>query len=243
MNTLVHLSYSPWSEKARWALDHHRVEHEREPHVPLVGEVMLRARLKTLRKVTVPILFTDGRVLTDSYEIAEFAERHGSGTPLMPNAQRAAIADYNDTSERILEAGRARITARTLKCDAALKQSVPPPMNRLGPLVLPLARSGARFLQRKYGFDGARDAHHGEVLERALTRLKEDLGSGDYLLGDAFGYADLCMAVALQMISPVPDRYMRLGPDSRVAWRDPELAERFPELLEWRDAMYARHRN
>src|SRR5262245_44456729 len=36
--------YSPWTERARWALDHHGIAYRFEEHVPVVGELALRRR-------------------------------------------------------------------------------------------------------------------------------------------------------------------------------------------------------
>jgi glutathione S-transferase len=52
----------------------------------------------------------------------------------------------------------------------------------------------------------------------------------------------MAMAAALQFVEPVDDPHIRLGPVSRTLWREPPLAERHPELLAWRDRLYARHR-
>ena len=54
---LVSLSYSPWSEKARWALDHHGIEYRNIAYTPMLGVPRLRMRLRAMRaKITVPIL-------------------------------------------------------------------------------------------------------------------------------------------------------------------------------------------
>jgi glutathione S-transferase len=46
MPTLVYLPYSPWSEKARWALDYHGVRYDQSIHVPITGELPLRLRTR-----------------------------------------------------------------------------------------------------------------------------------------------------------------------------------------------------
>ena len=46
---LVFLSISPWSERARWALDHHGIDYELVAHVPLLMqefEVAIREELE-----------------------------------------------------------------------------------------------------------------------------------------------------------------------------------------------------
>jgi glutathione S-transferase len=62
-----------------------------------------------------------------------------------------------------------------------------------------------------------------------------------YIL-DGFSFADIAMAATLQMVRPVADNYLAIGPATRDAWTDPELSERFADLLAWRDALYREHR-
>lgn len=50
-------SFAPWCEKARWALDHHRVPYDYTEHLPMIGELRLRsAARKWSGRVTVPLL-------------------------------------------------------------------------------------------------------------------------------------------------------------------------------------------
>jgi glutathione S-transferase len=51
------------------------------------------------------------------------------------------------------------------------------------------------------------------------------------------------MAVTLQFIRPVEGGFIPLGPGRREAWSHPALAERFADLLRWRDQLYAEHRS
>src|SRR5690606_17418493 len=87
MRSLVGLVYSPWTQRARWALDHHRVVYRSEPYTPLLGELALRRRLGRFRgRVSVPVLFTDAAVIDDSVAIARHAEAVGSGGPRFADA-------------------------------------------------------------------------------------------------------------------------------------------------------------
>src|SRR4051812_46178482 len=93
----IQLPYSPWSERARWALDHHHVPYRAVEHVPMVFEPGLRAVTAALtrsgrrlfEKITVPMLIDEGKVYPDSVAIAEHAEQVGSGSPLVPEGSRA----------------------------------------------------------------------------------------------------------------------------------------------------------
>ena len=58
--TLIHLPYSPWSQKARWALDHHGIAYRTQKYLPMLGEPYLRWRTgRWRRRATVPVLAYD----------------------------------------------------------------------------------------------------------------------------------------------------------------------------------------
>jgi glutathione S-transferase len=85
MRTLYGLSQSPWTEKARWALDHHSVAYRYHEHVPVLGELLLRAKARSRprgTKASVPLLTDGDAVLCSSLAIARHAESIGRGDPL-----------------------------------------------------------------------------------------------------------------------------------------------------------------
>src|SRR5689334_10024633 len=111
MRQLIGEDFAPWTEKARWALDHHRVQYAFEPYEPLIHEPWLRLRTRNwTRKATVPVLIAEREVADDSFSIARWAERHGDGAPLFPD--EPAVAKWNERSERALFAGRALFFTR-----------------------------------------------------------------------------------------------------------------------------------
>jgi glutathione S-transferase len=103
-----------------------------------------------------------------------------------------------------------------------------------------IGTSGARFLLRKYQANRASLDEHLARMEGVLAELQVTL-DGDYILGE-LSYADIVMAAALQFVKPVDPRYIKLGPASARAWTDLELCDRYRDLLDWRDALYARDR-
>ena len=46
---LVSLKVSPWSERAKWALDHQRLSYQVVEHAPFLGERRLRGRAWTIQ--------------------------------------------------------------------------------------------------------------------------------------------------------------------------------------------------
>lgn len=236
--------YSPYSERARWALDHHAIPYREREYVPMLGEPMMRLRTGAWSgKITVPV-FIDGKVvLRDSIGIARHADAHGAAAPLFPAAQEDAIAGWIRASDALLEAGRALLLPKLVKDRAAAADTLPTWTPRfLRPLLVPLAVNGTKYLIKKHVARG-RDPQADEATIRGvLDRLRAALAGGRAtLLGD-FTFADVTMAAALNMVRPVEHDAVPLGAAERVAWTRADLAAAYPELLGWRDRLYASRR-
>ncbi len=238
---LYGMRFSPYSEKARWALDHHGVPFQWHDHVPMAGELALRMRAGSLaKKASVPLAVDGDVVLRDSAAIARHAEKIGKGTPLVPDA--ASSQEWDARSAAALGAGRVLVVRRSLEDPAALRDSLP----RWIPAPLrgtstPIAAAASRFLLRKYDAEGIDDDAARETMRQQLLAVRTALGGRATLASD-FSYADLTMAVVLQMVVPVDERFIRLGDARRRAWTDDKLAGEFPDLVSWRDRLYSDHR-
>jgi glutathione S-transferase len=247
MNELLALAYSPWSEKARWALDVRGVSYRYRHYQPLLGELELRLKTRRLRgAVTVPVL-TDGhgRVYEDSEKIARFADTQGAGPALFPSGQDAAIARWVALSERGLAAGRVLALERQLRDDEALSEMVPRGMQRpLGRLAARLGEFGVRRTLRKYGAGEQSSAQYRRTLRAVLEELRAALAGSTNtpktLLG-SFSFAEIAAAQILGFVSP-PSVGLKLGPASARGFTDPELAREFADVVAWRDTLYAAYR-
>jgi glutathione S-transferase len=244
MTELICLTYSPWSIKARWALEHHQVPFKRTEHMIMLGEPALR--LKTRRfagRVTVPVLIHEGEVLADSYAIAQWAERRGGGPPLFPKERLKAIDDWNRTSEAVADCARALVSYRTLSDPEAVKANLPPfAPEPLRPMLTGMVSMAVKFLESKYGFREDQLTERRHRMREGLLKLRAGLAGGDHLCGGAFTYADIAMAVTLQAVKPVDHPTVRLGAAVARSWTDPAFAAEFPDLLEWRDRLFAKFR-
>lgn len=244
MLVLTAIAFSPWSEKARWALDHHRVNYREAPFRPVFGELELRLRMRRpFGRITVPVLRDGRRWLTDSYAIARHAESIGKGTPLFPNDALAEISAWNQRSEAALAAGRAilmRSWASTPELAlAALPAGTPA---ALQPLLQRLGQKRLEAFMAKYDIR-AGDFSHEQVLTAELDALAKALSGRRYLVGDAFSYADITMALTLQQVSPVDPRYIpRMAGLGPAGMHIDSFARRHADLIAWRDALYAQHR-
>ena len=249
MVQLLGLPYSPWSEKARWALEARRVPYTSVTYAPLVGEPALRRKLRRWTgPVTVPVLTDEGgRPVADSADIARWADGRGEGPAMFPPGREGEVARFVALSERGLAAGRALSLRRMLQDDEALSEMVPKPLRRsLGKLAARVGAFGVRRTLRKYGAHGG----SGDTWERELTEVLDELrgaldspsatGEPKTLLG-AFSFADVAAAQILAFVDP-PTTGLRIARASRRTFTDPDLRQRYADLVLWRDALYARYR-
>jgi glutathione S-transferase len=208
---LVCLPFSPWSLRARWALDHHGIAYKKMTHLPMVGEPLLRglnafygrSPSKLFAKASVPMLIDRGKLFSDSLTIAEHAEETGSGSKLLPEAHKAEILGWVDAADQLLGAGRGRLMDRLIASDAALSEMLPPPLRPLGGVGIATARISSRYVKQKY-LDPDRTAAQLEAaMDAVLERVEKRLETSPYLTG-AFSFADVAVAGALDMIDPRP---------------------------------------
>lgn len=239
---LLSLPYSPWSERARWALDARGIHYTKKRFQPLLGEPALRFRLgRYTGNVSVPVLFTDSGPYADSLAIARFANTQGGGPDLFPSKHATEIDELQALSDTALAAGRGLALRRVLVSEDALRDLVPPPLRKLGGLALAIARSGVKRTLSKYGVAGVDPAEQRSTLHRALSELRRFLpkGSGARPLFGTLSYGDITGTQALSFVQPVTHPAYRIAPASRHAFEDPELQREFADLVDWRDALYA----
>jgi glutathione S-transferase len=240
---LVQLHYSPWSERARWALDHHGLAYTIVEHVPFLGELRLRRIVgKKTRPATVPVLIDGDTRLTQSWDIAVHADRIGSGTKLIPEEQKNGIRAWVELADQASSQGRALVVSSLLASDAALDESLPFRLPTWLELAMrPMTRYGLRWFARKYELSSEAAEQHENRIRPALDRLRAAVAKSPYLAG-RFSYADISMATLLQGVSPVGNGYIRLGPATRRAWTRPALKADYSDLIRWRDNLYLEHR-
>lgn len=247
MPELLGLPYSPWSEKARWALEARGIAYDKRMYQPLLGELGLRRKLgKWSGVVSVPVLTDDdGRVIPDSAEIAKWADRRGDGPTMFPPGDEAAIERFIALSDRGMAAGRALSLLKLLDDEQGVLEMVPRKLRGV-PGTRALARAGISRTLRKY--QGLRDlaaarAALAEVLEevRAALAAAPATKQGPKTLLGTFTFADVAVAQLLAFVDP-PSFGLKLGEATRRSFRDDELCARFADLVAWRDALYDAHR-
>ena len=236
---LIGIGYSPWTQKARWVLDHHNISYRYTEHLIMVGIPLLRIKAsKWSGNVTVPALVTGSRTLMDSFNIARWADEQGGSTTLFPREHTGTIEAWNAKSETILNAGRLLTTHAMHQNNQALSEGLPGALKPL-PGSVAVAKKTARYVLRKYDVPGSQSAWL-ETLRTGFSEFRELLGDKEYLLGE-FSIADITLAASLQVIEPPDVRYVPLGPASKQCWTRPELVGEFTDLLAWRNQIFEKH--
>jgi len=244
MTTLYHIDVSPWSEKARWALDLNGIDYRKVSYNPLTTPLVMR--LKTgnfFENVTLPVLVDGKARIMDSFDIAQWASENGKMKSLFPENEFVAIVQWNRLSEEGLSAGRALALSRLAQNRKAkfeqLPFDVPAPLQ---PLFMPLIENRLKAFGNRYKFSFNHPQRYRADLDDVLEGLSRVLNDkGNYVLGE-FTFADIAMAQVLQFVSPVSNRYIAVPEGLKACMQDPELAEKYSDLIAWRDNLYQKHR-
>jgi glutathione S-transferase len=228
MITLLGLHYSPWTHRARWALDHCGIRYQYSEFLPGVGEPWLRLRMRRFRGLAqVPVLFADGAVVAGSQAIARYAAGCVGGAPL---GDFAACAHWEALSDAAGAEARMQVTSRLLASPRAQEEALDGVVPRaLQPAFRWLSRGVMRALQKKYG-TLARAGALRELLQAASAQLTNQR----HLLG-TFSYADIAVASTLQLHEHIAVSQ----PATRAAWTWPEIERDHPVLVAWRARLLA----
>ena len=245
---LWHIPVSHYSEKARGALAHKGIEHDRKSPIP--GAHLAYALWLTRGKhKTFPVLRLDGRNIGDSTAIIAALEDRRPERPLYPEdpADRRRALELEDFFDEELGPQIRLLVWHVLRTDRARMEELgytmmPPSLrdNRFARAAS--ARFGSTWVQMRFRVtsDERAEAAKAKVLA-AVDRLEAELDGGEFLVGDAFSVADLTAASLLYPIVNPPE-----GP-AVIPNGNPELEEFFGPLRErpggrWIAETFARHR-
>lgn len=239
---LYGISYSPYTEKARWALDHHQEKYNFVEHTILIGMPYLRFKTRNFFKdLTVPYLVANRQHFADSYDIAVFAsQKNNSFDRFFKNQNQ--INELNQISESVLDAGRSLLTHRLMQNPQALQKMLPSFIPKIlqKPLTF-LGKVGLHYIN--YSFDSNRKSlnDHQHTLIKGLEQIQTLLKQRTYFF-DEFSYADIILATTINFIDPPAPEFVKLPSTVRQAWRNDQLAQQFGDLIKWRDQIYSKHR-
>ena len=241
---LWHLEISHYNEKARWALDHKAVPHERR--APLPGAHMAVALWLTRgRSKTFPVLELDGHRIGDSSRIIEALEARFPDPPLYPTdpadrARALALEDFID--EEVAPHVRLLGQHEAIKDREGFGRYVAatgPGGDRAAPVA---GAAVATFLKLRYRVNASGGADLARrKIEAGLDRIESELGGGDYLIGDTFTVADLTGAAILYALVRPPEAPQGLPPYTEALREYVDSLAGRP-ALDWVSEMYKRHR-
>lgn len=243
---LLTFRVSHYCEKARWALDAVGAEYVEEPHLPLVH----RWYTRRMHAGQVPVLVTPQQTCRDSGAILRYADSLAPRyRPLIPHdaGGRSEVLELERYLDRELGPHARRWAYGELlgspllgPCFAA---GVPAAERAIAPLVTAIARP---LIRRGFRITPESAARSLQRVREVFAALGDKLADGrPYLVGDAFGAADITFA-ALAAPVLLPEGYGGTLPacDAVPATMRAEV-ERFRATRAGRHAleMYARHRH
>jgi glutathione S-transferase len=235
--TLYAASFSPWTERARWALDHHAIPYHRVEHVVMLGEPLVRLRTGRWRGPLSFPIFVDGELkIFDSVDIARHADLCGPGQKLFREEQGVEIDQWILRATDMLEAGRSLLMPRLASDSEARAESVPRLLRPAARLLDPVSRRAVEHVRRKYHMVDAPVAER--TMRNVLEATRARLSKSGTIVDGGFSFADIAIASALQYVKPVDHPAMHLGPAQRGAWTQAGLAGEFADVLAWRDRVY-----
>jgi glutathione S-transferase len=222
---LWHIPVSHYNEKARWALDYKRVEHERHSPPP-PSHMAVALWLTRGSGKTFPVLQMDGEVYGDSSEIIAALERAYPEPALYPedlDERRKALEIEDFFDEEVAPHVRLLVWHEAIKDREAwgrfASSTLPSPLRAGGQRLA--GAMGSSFVRLRYGVadpDAASEAR--DRVAAGMARIDAELeDGGDYLAGDAFSVADLTAAAIMYPMVMPPE-----GPKALV-----ELPPRFDE--------------
>lgn len=243
---LVYIPYSPWSEKARFALDYCGVEYTRKPFTLMLDDWSVRLKLKRpFKNFTIPILFLpNGQAIEDSCTLAQSLPEV-SRTLFKPE-HLSEILEINQLCERLLDAGRVLASQTVLHNRDAMLENIPPFVPKaLRPYLLSIVHFGIYTLDQQFGVLAKDAKTQRELMHADLLKLRtiiQNKRGPQGTLFESFSFGDIAAAGALHFIKPVQHPKIKISPHTRAAMTQTDFAQEFADLLQWRDQLYAQFR-
>jgi glutathione S-transferase len=241
---LYTFAISHFSEKTRWMLDASGVAYREIVWTPSFH--LLRARLKSGRGTTVPIIETRDEVVQDSTDILLWLERNRAPFPLLPSgaAERQAVLDIEDRFDRVgknviryayataLETPKSVQQMWLLKANAVERVLLP----ALFPVIEPVFR-------RMFRVEPEAVARSRAVIAENVAWLDERVADGRrYLAGDQLSAADITAAALLAPLA-FPDEHPVYGDRDYRAVLEPAVRDwKDGKAFAWVRELYRRHR-
>lgn len=237
--TLWQYSFSNYNEKARWALDHKGIRHERRSVLPGGPRAMMFSR----GGGTLPVIDLDGKRIVDSARIIdalEIRQPEPALFPSDPDERRRAleIAAYftDEVGHDMRRVGfwEGRKDRTFMAAFMATDHGAAARVQQRA--MLPVAW---QYVVRRYGFDQESFERSKAALVGALDRIESERQGRDHLVGDRFTVADLTAASLLYPLAWPPEFQYELPEPPRSEFR--ESVKGHP-AVDWISETWRRHR-
>jgi len=245
---LWHLPVSHYSEKVRWTLDHKRIPHRRRAAI-VPGSHMIAAAWLTRNpgNYTFPVMEIDGKTIADSSAIIAALEQRHPERPLYPTdpEERRRVLELEEFFDEELGPYTRQLAFHELgndpeRFEAIVARTVPGPLGRNAAGAAAYARA---FTRLRFGArsEAAAEVSRSKILA-ALDRLEDELGAGEYLVGDSLSVADVTAAALFYPLVLPEDGPLPPGEPA------PQGLERFRAPLkerpgfQWVEETFSRHR-
>jgi glutathione S-transferase len=243
---LITFGISHFCEKARWALDWHRIPYEEIGWPP--GWHLVQARRCGAQATTLPIILDGETVIQGSGAIIDWVEKKGEdpGRSLAPRGNLAQAREIERRADDVIGVNVRRLAyAATLpSCPHLVKPALflrTSVSNRLiGNFMWPVTR---RLMMRVYDIRPGAAAESRSRLESELDWLDNKLADGrPYLLGDRFSRVDLTVASLLAPFAQPKEMEVYHGMEVEPLTADLERWSQRP-VMRWVISQYQQHRN
>lgn len=200
---LWHIPVSHYNEKARWALDWKRIEHELRAPPPGVHMGFALALTRGSSN-TFPVLQIEGRTIGDSAAIIAALDELHPERPLIPSdpGERRRALEIERFFDDELGPYARHLAMHAMRGDreareAFVAKSMPDPVAGIAAVRRGAGSFANVFFKARYGVDADSDAANALAkVHAAYDRLEAELeaGDGSHLVGDDFTVADLAAA-------------------------------------------------
>ena len=241
---LLQFRYSPYNEKARWALDVKRVPHLRRSLLP--GPHIAKVKRLTGRSHT-PVLLHDGEALDGSARILAWLEERFPEPALYPadaGERKEALRLEEWFDDDIAPRGRRAVLAALLETPGYFGQVFGAGRWRVTQfgyaLIVPLAD---KLVRKGNGIAGPETVQDGlDAFAKGLEFVAARSAATGYLVGAGFSVADLAAASALATCVDPPASPMARPQPMPAPFR--AFLDRFAQHpgAQWVRDIYAKHR-
>lgn len=240
---LHHFLYSHYNEKARWALEFKRIQHQRRTMIP---GLHARPMKKLAGKTSTPALVIDGTAVSGSAALIDRLEAMYPEPALYPQAEtlRDKALDWQQRADAELgPAARSIVWGVLIDNPAYTARVFGRDLNPLFRYVYGHMLSGARDQIVKMNKVSAADVEQARELVSAwLIEVENAVSQTGYLAGASFSVADLTVASLLSPFLLLNHQDMRRPEPYPAALT--ELLDEYASnpAIQWAREMFDRHR-